>query len=81
MRDEAAIIQGTGRIVEDEEEFRLLTQAHIDKYNRLYNTAHKTGGVEYIKLNPQGRDSMGIPLFDHRVRCIIEVKPERILFW
>jgi len=77
MRDEAVIIQGTGRIVEDQAEFRLLTQAHIDKYNRLYNTARRTSGVEYIKLDAQGRDSMGIPLYD-RVRCIIEVKPQRI---
>jgi len=80
-RDEAVIIQGKAMLVTDEDEFRRLTQAHIDKYNRLYNIARNTRGVEYIKLDAQGRDSMGIPLFDHRVRCVIEVTPEKMLFW
>jgi len=81
MRDEAVIIQGKAQLTRSREEFMRLTQAHIDKYNRLYNIARNTRGVEYIKLDAQGRDAMGIPLFDYRVRCIIEVTPEKILFW
>jgi len=79
--EEAVIIRGKGKIVEDEKQFVKLTRLHIDKYNRLFNVAHKTEGIEYIKLDEQGRDSMGIPLFDSRVRCVIEVTPDKVLFW
>jgi len=79
--DEAVIIRGKGRVVEDEEQFVKLTHRHIDKYNRLFNLVHKTGGIDYIKLDEQGRDSMGVPLFDSRVRCVIEVTPDKVLFW
>jgi len=79
--EEAVIIRGRGRVVEEEKEFVRLTQLHIDKYNRLFNVARKTENVEHIKLDEQGRDSMGIPLFDSKVRCIIEVSPDKVLFW
>jgi PPOX class probable F420-dependent enzyme len=79
--DEAVIIRGRARLVDDEKEFRRLTQAHIDKYNRLYNITRSTSGIDYIKLDAQGRDSIGIPLFDFQVRCVIEVTPEKTLFW
>jgi len=52
----------------------------MDKYNRLFNKVRGTKGVEYIKLDKQGRDNMGIPLFDPKIRCVIEVTP-KILFW
>jgi len=79
--EEAVIIRGRGKVVDDEKEFVKLTQRHIDKYNRLFNIAHKTEGIEYIKLDEHGRDSMGIPLFDSKVRCVIEVTPDKVLFW
>jgi len=79
--EEAVIIRGKGRVVEGEKEFVKLTQRHIDKYNRLFNIAHKTEGIEYIKLDEQGRDSLGIPLFDSKVRCVIEVTPDKVIFW
>lgn len=79
--EEAVVIRGRGRLVDDDKEFVRLTQHHIDKYNRLFNIAHKTEGIEYIKLDEQGRDSMGIPLFDLRIRCVIEVTPDKVLFW
>lgn len=81
MREEAVVVRGKARIVDDEEEFRKLTQAHIDKYNRLFNIAYKTKGIKYIKLDAEGRDNMGIPLFDTKVRCMIEITPKKILFW
>jgi nitroimidazol reductase NimA-like FMN-containing flavoprotein (pyridoxamine 5'-phosphate oxidase superfamily) len=79
--EEAVVIKGRAHVIGDEGEFRRLTQAHIDRYNRLFNKARGTTGVEYIKLDEKGRDSMGIPLFDHKTRCIIEVVPDKILFW
>lgn len=81
MRDEAVCVRGRAQLVSDEEEFRRLTQVHIDKYNRLHNVANSTDGIEYIKLDTHGRDAMGIALFDYKVRCVVEVKPERTLFW
>jgi len=79
--EEAVIIRGKGRLIEDEKQFVKFTQQHIDKYNRLFNMARNTKGVEYIKLDEHGRDSMGIPLFDSKVRCVIEVKPDKVLYW
>jgi len=79
--EEAVIIRGRGKVIDDEKEFVKLTQRHIDKYNRLFNIAHKTKGIEYVKLDEHGRDSMGIPLFDSKVRCVIEVTPDKVLFW
>jgi general stress protein 26 len=79
--DEAIVMRGKAHLINDEKEFKRLTQAHIDKYNRLFNIAHNTQGVEYVKLDARGRDSMGIPLFDTTVRCVVEVIPERTLFW
>jgi hypothetical protein len=29
----------------------------------------------------RGSDSLGIPLFDPRVRCVVEVTPRRLIFW
>jgi nitroimidazol reductase NimA-like FMN-containing flavoprotein (pyridoxamine 5'-phosphate oxidase superfamily) len=65
--EEAVIIRGKGLIVESENEFIKRTQQHIDKY--------------HLKLDRQGRDSMGIPLFNSKIRCVIEVTSEKILFW
>jgi len=65
--EEAVIIQGKGRVIKDETEFARRTQDHIDKYQ--------------LRLDEQGRDSLGIPLFNNKVRCVVEVTPERILFW
>jgi len=79
--EEAVVIRGRGTVVGDEKEFASLTQRHIDKYNRLFNIAHNTEGVEYIKLDEQGRDNMGIRLFDSKSRFVIEVTPDKVLFW
>jgi len=65
--EEAVIIGGKGRIIENESEFIKRTQEHIDKY--------------HLKLDAQGRDSMGIPLFNFQIRCVIEITCEKILFW
>jgi len=64
--DEAVILRGRGRIVKDEDEFVRRTQEHIEKY--------------HLHLDEQGRDGMGIPLFDGKIRCIIEVTPGKTLF-
>lgn len=65
--EEAVIIRGKGKVIADRNEFTKRTQQHIDKY--------------HLQLDEHGRDSMGIPLFDAKIRCVIEVVPERILFW
>jgi len=65
--EEAVIIRGKARLIDSHEEFVKRTQDHIDKYR--------------LKLDEHGRDSLGIPLFDNRLRCVIEVAPKRILFW
>ena len=46
-----------------------------------FNLANGTRGVEYIKLDEQGRDNMGVPLFDFNVQCVIEVSPVKVRFW
>ena len=65
--EEAVVIRGKGRVVEDHQEFRRRTQDHVDKYR--------------LQLDDHGRNSLGIPLFDRRVRCVIEATPKSILFW
>jgi nitroimidazol reductase NimA-like FMN-containing flavoprotein (pyridoxamine 5'-phosphate oxidase superfamily) len=65
--EEAVIIRGKGKVIADKNEFIKRTQKHIDKYR--------------LQLDEHGRDSMGIPLFDAKIRCVIEVVPEKILFW
>jgi len=65
--EEAVIIKGKGRIIDNAEEFTRKTQEHINKYK--------------LKIDQNGRDSLGIPLFDEKVRCIVEVSPKRIIFW
>ncbi len=65
--EEAVIIRGKARIIDSDEEFIKRTQDHVEKYQ--------------IKLDKLGRDSLGIPLFDRKIRCIIEVIPKRIIFW
>lgn len=65
--EEAVIIRGRGRVIDSEEEFVRRTQDHIDKYR--------------LRLDEHGRDSLGIPLFNRRIRCVVEVTPKRILFW
>ena len=66
-QEEAVIIMGEGRILEDDEEFVKRTQDHIGKYR--------------LKLDEHGRDSLGKPLFDRRTRCIVKVAPKRTIFW
>jgi nitroimidazol reductase NimA-like FMN-containing flavoprotein (pyridoxamine 5'-phosphate oxidase superfamily) len=80
-RGEAVVMRGKAHVIEDEEEFKKLTQLHLDKYNRLFNKAKGAEGVEYIKLDEKGLDNMGIPVFDFKIRCILEMIPERVLFW
>lgn len=65
--EEAVIIGGKAKIIDDEKEFIKRTQQHIDKYD--------------LRLDEQGRDFYGIPLFDFKRRCIIEVIPDKLLFW
>ena len=65
--EEAVIIRGKGRIIENDTEFNKRTQGHINKYK--------------LKLDNHGRDSLGIPLFNQKIRCVIEVVPKRIIFW
>jgi nitroimidazol reductase NimA-like FMN-containing flavoprotein (pyridoxamine 5'-phosphate oxidase superfamily) len=65
--EEAVIVRGKGRVIDDEEEFIKRTQEHIAKY--------------YLRLDKDGRDSMGIPLFDREIRCVVEVTSQRIIFW
>jgi len=65
--DEAVILRGKARIVEDEEEFARRTQDHVAKY--------------HLKLDKNGKDSLGIPLFDKSIRCVVEVTSEHTTFW
>jgi nitroimidazol reductase NimA-like FMN-containing flavoprotein (pyridoxamine 5'-phosphate oxidase superfamily) len=65
--EEAVILRGKARIIEDHEEFTKRTQDHIAKYR--------------LKLDKNGKDSMGIPLFDKTIRCVVEVTSKRIIFW
>jgi len=65
--EEAVIIRGKGRIISDEKEFIKRTRDHIDKYG--------------LQLDELGRDSLGIPLFNEKVRCVLEVNPKRIFYW
>ena len=65
--EEAVIIRGKALLIDSHKEFIKRTQEHIDKY--------------HLKLDKHGRDSLGIPLFNEKVRCVIEVTPKRLLFW
>jgi general stress protein 26 len=65
--EEAVVINGKARIVKDKREFVKRTQDHVDKYK--------------LCLNAEGKDSLGIPLFDKSIRCILEVKAEKLRFW
>jgi nitroimidazol reductase NimA-like FMN-containing flavoprotein (pyridoxamine 5'-phosphate oxidase superfamily) len=65
--EEAVVIRGKGRVIDSHEEFVKRTQQHIDKYK--------------LRLDSQGRDSLGIPLLDEKIRCVVEVTPERVMFW
>jgi nitroimidazol reductase NimA-like FMN-containing flavoprotein (pyridoxamine 5'-phosphate oxidase superfamily) len=65
--EEAVVIRGNGRVIDSEEEFIKRTQDHINKYK--------------LRLDGQGRDSLGIPLFDKKVRCVVEITPKKIMFW
>ena len=65
--EEAVIIRGRGRVIDESEEFIKRTQDHISKYQ--------------LRLDEHGRDSFGIPLFNEKVRCVIEVVTKRVLFW
>lgn len=65
--EEAVILRGQGRIVEGHNEFIRRTKDHISKY--------------HLRLDKDGKDSMGIPLFDESVRCVVEVISQRTVFW
>jgi len=65
--EEAVVIRGEARIIDSDEEFVKRTREHVDKYR--------------LKMNGQGRDSLGIPLFNKEVRCVVEVTPKRVVFW
>lgn len=65
--EEAVIFRGKGRIIEDQEEFTIRTQDHIVKY--------------HLTLDENGKDSLGIPLFDKSIRCIVEITGEHTIFW
>jgi nitroimidazol reductase NimA-like FMN-containing flavoprotein (pyridoxamine 5'-phosphate oxidase superfamily) len=65
--EEAVVINGNAKVIQDEVEFVKRTREHVDKYR--------------LRLNAEGRDSLGIPLFDKSIRCIVEIKAEKIRFW
>lgn len=65
--EEAVIIRGKASIFSDPMDFKKRTQEHIMKYK--------------LRLDEEGRDSLGIPLFNETVRCVIAVTPKRTLFW
>jgi len=65
--EEAVTIRGEGRVIEDQGEFGRRTQQHVKKHN--------------LKLDEQGRDSMGIPLYNSRIQCVVEVTPKKVMFW
>jgi general stress protein 26 len=65
--EEAVIIRGRGKVIADTKEFIRRTKEQVEKY--------------HLRLDEHGKDSMGIPLFDARVRCVIEITPEKILYW
>lgn len=62
--NDAVIIRGKRRIIENKDEFVKRTQERIRKYQ--------------LKLDFQGRDSMRIPLFNFRIRCVIEIIGEKL---
>lgn len=66
-REEVVIINGEGQIIESNEEFIKRTKSHINKYK--------------LRLDKYGRDSLRIPLFDQKIRCVVEVTPKRTIFW
>jgi len=65
--EEVVIIRGKGRIIDYDREFVKRTQDHINKYK--------------LRLDKDGRDSLGIPLFNKKIRCVIEVTSKRTMFW
>lgn len=64
--EEAVLIRGKRRILDSDEEFIRRIQDHIERYE--------------LKIDDEGRDSLGIPLFNRKIRCVVEVVPERMLF-
>ena len=65
--EEAVIIRGKGRVLDSNEEFIKRTQDHVEKYKLI--------------IDKEGRDSMGIPLFNKEIRCVVEVASKRMIFW
>jgi len=65
--EEAVIIRGKASIIDSPKEFRKRTQEHIMKYK--------------LRLDEQGRDPLGIPLFNDKIRCVVKVDPKRTRFW
>jgi PPOX class probable F420-dependent enzyme len=64
--DEAVVIRGTARIVDDDE-FVQRTREHIAKYR--------------IRLDARGQDDVGVPLFDWKTRCVVEISSRQMDFW
>ena len=65
--EEAVILRGKGRIIEDDAEFIRRTQDHVGKYK--------------LELDEEGKDSLGIPLFNKKRRCVVEVSGKHLIFW
>jgi len=65
--EEAVIVRGKARVVESDEEFVRRIRDHVSKCG--------------LRIDEYGRDSLGIPLFDKTVRCVIEVVPRKVMFW
>lgn len=65
--EEAVIMTGEAWMIESHEEFVSRTRDHVAKYE--------------LQLDSDGRDSLGIPLFDKNVRCVLELTPKSIHFW
>jgi nitroimidazol reductase NimA-like FMN-containing flavoprotein (pyridoxamine 5'-phosphate oxidase superfamily) len=64
--EEAVVLQGTAAIA-GPDEFRARTWEYIYKYT--------------LQIDENGRDTMGIPLFDEQFRCVVVICVDKILFW
>lgn len=63
---EAVAIRGTARIL-DEAALAEKGRVLVRKYD--------------LKLDENGKDSFGIPVYDTSIRCVIEVTVEHLNFW
>jgi nitroimidazol reductase NimA-like FMN-containing flavoprotein (pyridoxamine 5'-phosphate oxidase superfamily) len=65
--EEAVIIKGKASVINSSQEFKRRTREHIMKYK--------------LQLDELGRDSLGIPLFNDKIRRVVEVTPKRMMYW